>query len=90
MSESNKNDAKAKPLLCKVTSDKMAKSRVGSVSRLVKHEQYQKYIRRQTKIMFHDEANETGVGDTVLIIPCKPYSARKKFNLFRVVEKHQE
>lgn len=87
MSDLKKNVAKAKPLLCEVVSDAMNKSRVGTVKRLVKHARYQKYVRRQTKIMFHDEENSTSVGDKVLVMPCKPHSARKKFNLIKIVEK---
>ena len=58
---------KSKPLRCVVTSDSMDKSRVGSVERLVKHARYNKYIRRRTKLMFHDPKNETQVGDQVLV-----------------------
>lgn len=77
---------KSKPILGVVTSDSMEKSRVCTVERFVKHPRYHKYIKRRTKIMFHDEQNVTKVGDSVLIMPSRPYSARKRFNLLRVVK----
>lgn len=80
-------EKKARPIRCKVTSDKMQKSRVGTFERLVKHPRYGKFIRRRTKIMFHDELNQTRVGDEVLIAPSRPMSSRKKFQLLEVVRK---
>lgn len=88
MSEEKTNpEKKAKPIACVVTSDKMSKSRVAMAERLVKHPTYMKYIKRSTKMMFHDENNETSVGDQVLIESSKPYSARKKFKLVQIVKK---
>ena len=78
---------KAKPILGVVTSVKMNKSRVARVDRLVKHERYGKYIRRSTKIMFHDEENSSAVGDSVLITPARPRSKLKKFDLLKIVNK---
>ncbi len=78
-------EKKAKPVSCVVVSDSMDKSRVGVLERNVKHPTYKKYIKRTTKLMFHDEKNETKVGDKVLIEPSRPYSAKKKFCLVKVV-----
>ncbi|NRA64424.1 MAG: 30S ribosomal protein S17 [Pseudobacteriovorax sp.] len=86
MSNNESNSNKSKPLLGVVTSDKMSKARVCTIERTVKHSRYDKYIRRRTKIMFHDENNQSKLGDSVLIIPSKPYSARKRFNLLKIVE----
>ncbi|MGE0171552.1 MAG: 30S ribosomal protein S17 [Oligoflexales bacterium] len=80
-------EKKAKPIFCEVTSAAMGKSRVGTVNRSVQHPEYKRYIKRKTKIMFHDEKNETNVGDKVLISACRPMSKRKRFNLFKIVEK---
>ena len=85
--QNDKKEKKARPLSCEVTSDKMDKSRVGTVHRLVKHKAYGKYIKRQTRILFHDEKNETKVGDKVLIIPARTRSKNKRFDLFKLVEK---
>jgi len=77
---------KSKPIICRVASDKMEKSRVGTVDRTIKLGDYKKYIRRTSKLMFHDEKNETKVGDKVLIEPSKPYSSRKRFILVKILE----
>ena len=90
MSELAEKKKKSRPIICKVTSDRMDKSRVGTVDRLVKDSRYRKYIKQRTKLMFHDEKNETSVGDRVLIIPGKPRSCRKKFDLLKIVQKASE
>lgn len=87
MSENQTNQKKSRPLSCTVTSDKMSCSRVAVVDRLVKEAKYGKYIKRQTRLMFHDEENSTKVGDRVLVIPSKPRSKRKKFDLLQIIEK---
>ncbi len=81
---------KTRPIRCTVTSDKMDKSRVGMVERLVKHPRYGKVRKRRTKIMFHDEGNTTHLGDIVLIEPSRPMSARKKYKLLQLVLKAKE
>ena len=90
MTTQDANTKKSKPLQGVVTSDKMSKARVCTIERTVKHSRYDKYIRRRTKIMFHDEKNQSQLGDSVLIIPSRPYSARKRFNLLKVVEKAKD
>lgn len=84
---SENSTKKSRPIRVVVTSDKMNKSRVGTLERLVKHARYGKYIRRRTKYMFHDEQNSSRVGDEVLISQTRPLSARKKFSLLEVVRK---
>ncbi len=81
---------KSKPILCTVTSDKCAKSRVGRYVRLVKHPVYQKYIKRTSSVMFHDEKNESALGDKVLVEASRPMSKRKRFTLTKVVEKNNK
>lgn len=76
-----------KPIKCVVTSDKMNKSRVAMSERKVKHPLVGKYRLRRSKFMFHDENNETRVGDEVLIKPSKPLSALKRFTLVGIVKK---
>ena len=87
MSQATETKKTVKEIRCVVTSDKMTKSRVGVVERLVKHPLAGKYIRRRTKLMFHDDANTTRIGDEVIVCPSRPMSARKKFTLVRVVRK---
>ena len=71
----------------RVVSNKMDKTIAVSVERLVKHPTYGKYIRRTTKLLAHDDANECKEGDTVSIKPCRPMSRRKSWVLVRVVER---
>jgi small subunit ribosomal protein S17 len=87
MSQETETKKTVKEVRCVVTSDKMSKTRVGVVERLVKHGTFGKYIRRRTKLMFHDDTNQTRVGDEVVVRPSRPMSARKKFTLVRVVQK---
>lgn len=87
MSQATEVKKTVKEVRCVVTSDKMTKSRVGVVERLVKHPVAGKYIRRRTKLMFHDDTNQTRVGDEVIVCPSRPMSAKKKFTLVRVVRK---
>ncbi|MFM7707253.1 MAG: 30S ribosomal protein S17, partial [Gammaproteobacteria bacterium] len=57
------------------------------IERLVKHPRYGKYIRRTTKLLAHDEANESREGDTVTIAECRPLSRSKNWRLVAVVER---
>lgn len=75
---------------CIVLSDKMDKSRVGRIVRTIKHPLLGKYIKRHTKIMFHDETNESRSGDVVLIKEQAPISKRKNFKLVSVVKKIED
>jgi small subunit ribosomal protein S17 len=68
-----------------VVSDKMDKTVVVLVNRLVKHPIYKKYIRRRAKFMAHDESNAAKMGDTVEIIPSRPLSRLKRWRLTRIV-----
>jgi small subunit ribosomal protein S17 len=67
-----------------VVSDKMDKSVIVEVSRTVLHPLYQKYVRKRTRFMAHDENNELKVGDRVRIVESRPLSRRKRW---RVQEK---
>jgi len=70
-----------------VVSDAMDKSVVVRITRLVKHPIYQKFIRRSTKLMAHDETNQAKTGDLVEVTETRPLSKRKRWRLVRVVEK---
>ena len=71
----------------RVVSASMAKGIVVAVDRLVAHPLYGKTMRRTSKHMAHDEANECRAGDKVLIEETRPLSKRKRWTLVRVVEK---
>lgn len=64
-----------------VVSDKMDKTVVVRVERLVKDPQYKKYVRRHTRFMAHDEENTCGIGDRVRIIEHRPLSKRKRWKV---------
>lgn len=71
----------------RVVSDKMDKSIVVAIERVVKHPLYGKFVRKTTKLHVHDENNECAEGDTVEIRECRPLSKTKSWTLVRVVEK---
>ena len=70
-----------------VTSDKMAKTRVVEIPRLVKHAVYGRTMRRKTVCYVHDETEQAAQGDTVEIIESRPRSRTKRWELVRIVEK---
>lgn len=70
-----------------VVSDKMDKTVVVMVERLVKHRLYHKYIRRRAKFSAHDEANSCQVGDKVMITESRPLSKTKKWRVSKIIEK---
>ncbi|KAA1422271.1 30S ribosomal protein S17 [Mumia zhuanghuii] len=70
-----------------VVSDKMDKTVVVSVEDHVKHALYGKVMRRTSKLKAHDEANEAGIGDRVLIAETRPLSATKRWRLVEILEK---
>ena len=69
-----------------VTSDKMMKTVVVRVDRLVKHPIYRRYVRRKKQFMAHDELGAT-IGDKVRIIETRPLSARKRWRVVEIVQK---
>ncbi len=71
----------------RVVSNKMNKTIAVEISRLVKHPRYGKYIRRTTKLLAHDETNESRQGDTVTIAECRPLSRNKSWRIVAVVER---
>lgn len=69
-----------------VVSDKMEKTVVVKVDRLVKHSVYSKYIKRSVKYKVHDENNSSKIGDRVQIIECRPLSKDKRWSLKQIIE----
>jgi small subunit ribosomal protein S17 len=70
-----------------VISDKMDKTVVVIVERLVKHSIYQKYIRRQNRFAAHDENNSCRIGDKVRIVESRPLSKTKRWRINKIIEK---
>ena len=71
----------------RVVSDKMDKSIVVAIERMVKHPIYGKYVKRTTKVHAHDENNTCGLVDKVEIAECRPLSKTKSWTLVKVLEK---
>jgi len=70
-----------------VVSDKIDKTVVVRVERLVQDTRYKKYVRRYSRFMCHDEANDCSVGDRVRIIEHRPLSKRKRWKVQETVAK---
>jgi small subunit ribosomal protein S17 len=70
-----------------VVSDKMDKTVVVNVEDRVKHALYGKVLRRNIKLKAHDEANDAGIGDRVLIMETRPLSATKRWRVVEILEK---
>ena len=70
-----------------VTSDKMDKTVVVSIKDRVKHPLYSKIVNRTVKIKAHDENNECGVGDRVLVMETRPLSKDKRWRVAEIIEK---
>ena len=70
-----------------VVSDKMDKTVVVEVEDRVMHPKYGKVIRRTKKYKAHDDANDCGVGDRVLLMETRPLSATKRWRVAQILEK---
>ena len=70
-----------------VVSDKMHKTIVVSIKERVKHPLYQKTVNRTKKLKAHDEKNECGIGDTVMVAETRPLSKDKRWRVVQIVEK---
>ena len=70
-----------------LTSDKMDKTIVVSVTDNVKHPLYNKIVKRTYKLKAHDENNECRIGDRVKVMETRPLSKDKRWRLVEIVEK---
>jgi small subunit ribosomal protein S17 len=71
----------------KVVSDRMEKTVVVSIERLVRHETYGRYVRRRAKFKVHDEKNECRVGDVIRFMETRPLSKDKRWRFVEFVER---
>jgi small subunit ribosomal protein S17 len=71
----------------KVVSDKMDKTVVVAVERLVQHTLYSKAVKKTTKFKAHDENNESHTGDTVTIMETRPMSKDKRWRVVEIIER---
>ena len=70
-----------------VVSDKMNKTVVVAVEDQVKHPLYGKVMRRTNKLKAHDEQNQCGIGDRVLLMETRPLSATKRWRVVEILER---
>lgn len=80
----------AKTLTGRVISSKMDKTIAVVIQRTVKHPLYEKFMKRSTKLLAHDENNECHEGDIVIIETSRPISKQKSWRVQKVVTKAQE
>jgi small subunit ribosomal protein S17 len=76
-------------LVGRVTSDKMDKTVVVAVERLVRHDLYGKVVRRVKKYKAHNENNEAREGDRVRIVESRPLSREKRWVVMEILERAQ-
>lgn len=69
-----------------VTSNKMNKTAVVSVERLVRHPLYKRAFKKTSTFMVHDEENRCKIGDRVRIVECRPISKNKHWRLAEILE----
>ena len=70
-----------------VVSDKMDKTIVVEIRTRVRHPLYGKIMNRTTKLKAHDEKNDCGIGDKVLVMETRPISREKRWRLIEIIEK---
>ncbi len=69
-----------------VKSNKMDKTVVVSVERLVRHPLYTRAFKKTSNFTVHDEANQCQIGDKVRIVECRPISRRKRWRLVEILD----
>ena len=84
MSTDQENSQQLRTVDGRVVSSKMDKSVTVAIERKKPHPVYGKYIRRTTKVVAHDEANECKEGDTVTIAECRPMSKTKSWRVVAI------
>ena len=82
-----KKQGKKRQMVGTVVSNKMDKTVVVLVERLVQHPLYEKYVRRRSRFAAHDEANACTIGDKVLIAESRPLSRTKRWRVSEILEK---
>ena len=78
---------KRRTVVGQVVSNKMDKTITVSIEKKYRHPFYNKYIKRTSKFMAHDEENACQPGDTVLIAEARPLSKKKHWRLVEIVKK---
>ena len=79
--------ARRKVRIGRVVSDRMDKTRVVAIERLVRHPEVGRYVRRRTKFKVHDEANTSHTGDVVRFMETRRMSKDKRWRVVEVIER---
>ncbi len=87
MAEQEKKESRKQTKVGVVVSTKMQKTVVVAVERISQHGMYQKYIKRTSKFLAHNERPDLNVGDRVVIEETRPLSKRKRWQVSDVLEK---
>jgi small subunit ribosomal protein S17 len=87
MAEQEKKQSRKQTKVGVVVSNKMQKTVVVAVERISQHGMYQKYVKRTSKFLAHNERPDLNVGDRVVIEETRPLSKRKRWNVREVLEK---
>jgi small subunit ribosomal protein S17 len=72
-----------------VVSNKMDKTVVVIVERLVRHARYEKYLRQRERYKAHDEQNRCQVGDRVRLIETRPLSRGKRWAVEAILSRSE-
>ena len=70
-----------------VTTAKMSKTVVVTIKDKVRHPLYKKIVNRTVKVKAHDEKEECGIGDRVLVMETRPMSKDKRWRVVEIIEK---
>lgn len=71
----------------RVLSNKMDKTVVVAVERLVFHPIYKKRIKRTKKVYAHDKDNTCQIGDLVKVTETRPLSRKKRWRVSAILER---
>jgi small subunit ribosomal protein S17 len=81
---------KRKESVGQVVSDKMDKTVVVAIDRMVRDPRYKKFLKRTSRFKAHDEKNECHVGDRVKLIETRPLSAQKRWVVLEILERAKD
>ena len=70
-----------------VVSNKMSKTIVVRIERLVRHAKYGRVLRRSNTFKAHDEHNSAAIGDRVKIMETRPISKDKRWRLVEILRR---
>jgi small subunit ribosomal protein S17 len=87
MSVSEESRGSRKTMIGLVVSDKMDKTVVVAVERVVPHSLYGRRIRRTKRFKAHDEKNEARTGDRVELMETRPLSKDKRWRVVRILQR---